>query len=327
MYPSEAGTETAVSLRRGRLARSTERVKAALKLIWAYRLSYAFIAPFLVCFVAFILVPVVLAILLSFTYFNGLQPPRWIGWQNYLYLLSQDLIFLKHALPNTIKFALIVGPGGYAASFLLAWLISQLPNYARTLYALAFYTPSLTAGIAMTVVWLPLLTGDRIGYLNSFLLSIGAIEKPILWVTSQQYLMGSMIAVTLWSSMGVGFLAQLAGVLNVNRELYEAGRIDGIKSRLQEIWYITIPSMKPQMLFSAVMAIVGTFKAGEIGQQLSGTFPTPQYAGHVLMSHIADYGEIRFEMGYASAISVFLLVLMYLSNKLGWKLFGSRGDE
>ncbi|WP_245376227.1 carbohydrate ABC transporter permease [Paenibacillus eucommiae] len=303
------------------------RFSTFISLVWSSRLSYLFIAPFLLCFVAFILVPVVLAILLSFTYYNALEPPRWIGWQNYLYLLSQDLIFLKHALPNTFKFALLVGPGGFVASFMLAWLISQLPTYTRTWYALAVYTPSLTAGIAMAVVWLPLLTGDRIGYLNSFLLQIGIIDSPILWVTDRTYLMGSMVAVTLWSSMGVGFLAQLAGILNVNPEQYEAGRLDGIHSRLQEIWYITIPSMKPQLLFSAVMAIVGTFKAGQIGQELSGSFPTPQYAGHVLISHIDDYGGIRFEMGYASAISVFLLLIMYGTNKFSRRLFGDREEH
>lgn len=303
------------------------RFKLFWQEVWSHRLSYLFIAPFLFCFLAFIFVPVVLAVVLSFTYFNALEIPRFTGWSNYLYLLSQDIIFLKHALPNTLKFALVVGPGGYVASFILAWLISQLPNYARTWYALAIYTPSLTAGIAMTVVWLPLLAGDRIGYLNSFLLSLGIIDQPILWVTDKQFLMTMMMAVTLWSSMGVGFLAQLAGILNVNPELYEAARIDGIKSRLQEIWYITIPSMKPQMLFSAVMAIVTTFKAGQIGQDLSGMNPTPQYSGHVLMSHISDYGDIRFEMGYASAISVFLLLMMFLSNKLSTKLFGSKEDE
>lgn len=305
----------------------SDRFKAFTKDIWSYRLSYLFIAPFLFCFLAFVFVPVLLAVLLSFTYFNALEPPRITGWSNYLYLLSQDIIFLKHALPNTLKFALVVGPGGYVASFILAWLISQLPSYSRTWYALAIYTPSLTAGIAMTVVWLPLLAGDRIGYLNSFLLGLGIIEKPVLWVTDKQFLMTAMMGVTLWSSMGVGFLAQLAGILNVNPELYEAARIDGVKSRLQEIWYITIPSMKPQMLFSAVMAIVNTFKAGQIGQDLSQMNPTPQYSGHVLMSHITDYGDIRFEMGYASAISVFLLVMMLVSNRLSIKLFGSKEDE
>lgn len=295
-----------------------------LKLLWSYRLSYLFIAPFVICFMLFIFIPVLLAALLSFTYFNALEPFRFVGWQNYLYLLSQDLIFLKHALPNTIKFALAIGPGGYIASFILAWLISQLPNYSRTVYALAFYAPTLASGMA--VIWGPLLSGDRLGYLNNFLLSIGLIEKPVLWVNDPKLLMGSMIVLTLWSSMGVGFLAQLAGILGVNKELYEAGRIDGIKSRLQEIWYITIPSMKSLMLFAAVMAIVGAFKAGAIGQELSGQFPTPEYSGHVLMSHIQDYGDVRFEMGYASAISVFLLVMMFMANKFSRKLFG-RGDE
>ncbi|MCK9862145.1 sugar ABC transporter permease [Paenibacillus sp. ATY16] len=299
----------------------------AITKIWKHRLSYLFLAPFALCFTAFIFVPVVLAILLSFTYFNAIERPRFIGWHNFQYLFSQDLVFLKYALPNTIKFAIIVGPSGYIAAFLLAWLIVQLPAFARKWYALAIYTPSLTAGISMSVIWLPLLSGDRIGYLNNFLLKLGFISEPILWVSDQKYLMNSMMAVTIWSSMGVGFLAMLAGLLGVNQELYEAGKLDGIRSRLQEIWYITIPSMKPQMLFGAVMAIVGTFKAGHIGVELSGQNPTPQYAGTLLINHIDDYGSIRFEMGYASAVSVFLLLLMYVCNRLGFKLFGNKGDE
>ncbi|AFC30743.1 binding-protein-dependent transport systems inner membrane component [Paenibacillus mucilaginosus 3016] len=303
------------------------RAKGLFGRIWQYRLSYLFIAPFMLCFIAFILIPVIAAIGLSFTYFNAIEAPRFIGWQNFQYLLSQDLLFLKHALPNTFVFALIVGPGGYAAAFLLAWLITQLPEKSRRWYALAMYTPSLTAGIAMSIVWLPMLSGDRIGYLNSLLLQLGLIEVPKLWVTDKDYLMNSMIVVTLWSSMGVGFLAMLAGLLGVNKELYEAGKLDGICSRLQEIWHITIPSMKPQMLFGAVMAIVATFKAGAIGVELSGVNPTPEYAGHLIINHIEDYGFIRFEMGYAAAISVFLLILMYASNKLSWSLFGSKEGE
>ncbi|OUS78771.1 ABC transporter permease [Paenibacillus sp. MY03] len=307
--------------------RSPGRFRTLLNEVWSYRLSYLFIAPFMLCFVAFIVVPVLAAVALSFTYFNAIESPRFIGWQNFQYLISQDLLFLKHALPNTFKFAIIVGPGGYIAAFLLAWLISQLPAVTRKWFALAMYTPSLTIGIAMSIVWLPLLTGDRIGYLNSVLLRLGWIDTPQLWVTDPGYLMNAMIGVTLWSSMGVGFLAMLAGILNVNKDYYEAARIDGMKSRLQEIWYITIPSMKPQMLFGAVMAIVTTFKTGAIGVELSGVNPTPAYSGHLIINHIDDFGFIRFEMGYAAAISVFLLLLMYASNKLSWGLFGSKGDE
>lgn len=294
--------------------------------IWSYRLSYLFIAPFLICFILFIVIPIVAAFGLSFTYYNGIQAPRFIGWDNFQYLIAQDLLFLKYALPNTFKFAVIVGPGGYAASFLLAWLISRLRGSYQKWIALAMYTPSLTLGIAMTIIWLPLLSGDRIGYLNSLLLNLGLIDVPKLWVTHPDLLMDSMIVATLWSSMGVGFLAMLAGILNVDTTLYEAGRIDGIKNSFQELWYITVPSMKPQMLFGAVMAIVTTFKAGQIGVELSGQNPTPEYSGHLIVNHINDFGLIRFEMGYASAISVFLLVIMYLSNKLSLGLFGSKEE-
>jgi multiple sugar transport system permease protein len=325
MLESEA--QVAIPAKRKYQEPLSVRFNRFLKEVWSHRLSYIFVAPFVFCFACFIFIPVVVAVGLSFTYFNALEPPRFLGWQNYQYLLSQDLIFLQYALPNTIKFAIAVGPGGYIAAFILAWLISQLPNSTRTWYALAIYTPSLTAGIAMSVIWTPLLSGDRLGYLNAFLLQFGIVDEPVLWVTDKTLLMGSMIAVTLWSSMGVGFLALLAGILNVNPELYEAGRIDGIKSRLQEIWYITIPSMKPLMLFSAVMSIITTFKAGQIGVELSGSNPTPQYAGQLMLNHIEDYGHIRYEMGYASAISVFLLLLMFFSQKLGWKLFGTKGDE
>ncbi|MDB5085567.1 MAG: transporter permease [Bacilli bacterium] len=303
------------------------RVRRLLTEMWKHRLSYLFIAPFLICFVFFIILPIIAAVYLSFTYFNTVQSPYYIGWLNYQNLFSQDTIFLQYVLPNTFRFAVIVGPVGYVASFFLAWLITQVPKTIRGFYALAIYAPSLTAGVAMSVVWGVIFAGARTGYLNSMLLQLGWIDKPILWVTDKNYLMNIMIIVSVWAAMGLGFLAMIAGILNVNPELYEAGRIDGIKSRLEEIWYITIPSMKAQMLFSAVMAIVGTFKAGAIGVELSGQNPTPEYAGQLITNHIDDYGFIRFEMGYAAATSVVLLVVIYLANRLGYRLFGTRGDE
>lgn len=304
-----------------------DRFRKLAREVWDFRLSYLFIAPFMIAFTIFILLPVIAAIGLSFTFFNGMQRPEWIGWANFAYLLSQDTLFLQHALPNTLKFAVIVGPGGFIASFVLAWLIAQIPDRARLWYVLAFYAPSLAAGLALQIIWIPLLSGDRIGYLNSFLLHIGFLDEPRLWLLDKAYLMNSMIGVTLWSSMGIGFLAMLAGILNVDKTLVEAGRIDGIRSRLQEVWYITIPAMKPQMLFAAVMSIVGSFKAGHIGVELSGQNPTPQYAGNLLVNHVEDYGLIRFEMGYASAVSVVLLVIILFANRLSWKLFGTKGDD
>ena len=285
--------------------------------------AYAFLSTYALMFIIFIVVPVVVAFFLSFTAFDTIQPPKFTGLKNYIVLLTQDDIFMKYVLPNTIKFAVIIGPGGYALSFLLAWILAQLPKTPRTILALILYSPSMTSGVAMSVVWLTIFSGDQNGYLNSLMLGNGLIQEPIQWLQSPQYLMTIMIVVTLWSSMGVGFLAMLAGMLEINPELYEAGSLDGISNRFQEIVNITIPSMKPQMMFGAVMAIVATFQAGAIGVTLSGSNPTPQYAGQLIVNHVEDYGFLRYEMGYAAAVSVVLLLMVLLFSRVANRLFGS----
>lgn len=298
--------------------------------IWRNRISYLFIAPFMVCFIVFIALPVVMAIGLSFFSFNAMSAPTFSGWRNYLAILTQDRIFLQYALPNTFKFAVIVGPIGYALSFLLAWMIHQLPKRIRDYFTLAIYAPSLTAAVAMSVVWLVFFNGDRVGYLNDMLLAVGMIDTPQLWLQDPRYFMNIMIIVSIWSSMGVGFLAMLAGLQTVNEEMYEAGRIDGISNRLQEIYYITIPAIKPQMLFGAVMAVVGTLKAGQIGTILAsagGQSVTPLYSGHLMTNHIDDFAFIRYELGYAAALSVFLLFIVYGTSKVAFKLFSTKGDD
>ncbi|MCE7947534.1 MAG: sugar ABC transporter permease [Chloroflexi bacterium CFX4] len=285
--------------------------------------AYAFLSLYGLLFIIFIVVPVLAAVLLSFTFFDTIQPPQFIGLRNYITLVTQDDTFMRYVLPNTIQFAVIVGPGGYALAFFLAWVLAQLPKFPRTIFALILYSPSMTAGVAMAVVWKTLFSGDQSGYLNSFLLSLRLIQEPIQWLQSPHHLMPIMIVVTLWSSMGIGFLAMLAGILEINPELYEAAALDGMKSRWQEIFFITIPSMKPQMLFGAVMAIVGTFQAGAIGVTLSGSNPTPRYAGQLIVNHIEDYGFLRYEMGYAAAVSVVLLLMVLFFTRVSNRLFGS----
>lgn len=278
--------------------------------------AYLFLTPYLLLFITFIVIPVIYAIYLSFTYFDTINAPEFVGFNNYIRLFTEDQDFMQYVLPNTIKFALIVGPAGYALSFFMAWMLAQIPHRLRTVLALVIYSPSMTGGVVMGVLWKIIFSGDANGYINSVLLSAGLITSPIQFLQSPKYLMPIMIGVTLWNSMGVGFLAMLAGVLNINQELYEAAYIDGLKNRMQEIIYVTIPSMKPQMLFGAVMAIVSTFQAGSIGVELSGTNPTPQNAGQLVINHIADYGFSRYEMGYAAALSVFLLLFVYIISKV-----------
>lgn len=283
--------------------------------------AYLYVTPYALLFLLFIVIPVGVAVALSFTNFNAVQMPGFVGLRNYVSLLTQDAVFMQYVLPNTVLFAMIVGPGGYLLSFLLAWCLSQISRLPRTILALLIYSPSMTSGVAMSVVWRVIFSGDERGYLNALLLNLGWIDEPVAFLQSTSFLMPVMIVVALWSSMGVGFLAMLAGMLNEDEEVYEAASIDGIRNRLQEVFYITIPLMKPQMLFGMVMAVVNTFQVGHIGVSLSGSNPTPQYAGQLIVNLIEDYGFIRYEMGYASAASVALLLLIYFVTKQAGKLF------
>ena len=288
------------------------------------KVAYLFALPYVLLFMTFIIIPIFLAMILSLTTFDMVTFPSYNGLNNFVFLLTSDEEFMRYILPNTIKFALIVGPGGYALSFFMAWLLAQLPHKLRTVLAIVLYSPSLTAGVTMTVVWKVFFAGDESGYLNYVLLELGLIIEPIAFLQSPNFLFTIMIMVALWGSMGIGFLAMLAGILNVDQELYEAAYIDGLKSRFQEIYYITIPAMKPQMLFGAVMAIVGTFSAGALGVQLSGSNPTPNYSGSLILNHIEDYGFIRYDMGYAAALSIVLLLIIYFFSRLSWKFFGEK---
>ena len=283
--------------------------------------GYVFLGPYMILFAIFILAPVVMAVILSFTNFDTIQFPKFVGFLNYINLLTSDEVFMQYVLPNTVKYALIVGVGGYVLSFLLAWALANMTKWPRTIFALILYSPSMTSGVAMTVLWKIMFTGDQTGYINSWLMDIGIINEPIIWLTNADYLLPIVIIIGLWSSMGVGFLSILAGLLNVDETLYEAAAIDGVKNRFQEMIYVTIPSMKPQMLFAAVMQIVGAFQNGSVSAMLAGN-PTPGYAAQLIVNHIEDYGFIRYEMGYAAAVSVALLLIVQVFSKISAKLFG-----
>lgn len=278
-----------------------------------------FTAPYALIFLVFILVPVVLAVVLSFTNFNAIEWPEWVGFLNYITLLTSDEVFMQYVLPNTVLYAVVVGIGGYILSFLLAWLLCNLTRGVRTVLALIIYSPSLTAGVAMTVLWKVIFSGDQTGLLNSWLMSLGVIDEPIVWLVNTSYLLPIVIIIGLWSSMGIGFLAMIAGIANSDESLYEAGAIDGISNRFQEMIYITIPQMKPQMLFAAVMAVVNAFQNGTVSALLTGN-PSPGYAAQLIVNHIEDYGFLRYEMGYAATVSVVLLLIVQIFSKAANRL-------
>jgi multiple sugar transport system permease protein len=285
-----------------------------------YRAMYLFMLPFGVLFLIFVIAPVLTAVYLSFTYFNVLESPRWIGLSNYRLLFVEDDVFLI-AVKNTLLFAFITGPLGYVISFTLAWFINRLRF--RQGYTLAFYTPSITSSIAMSVIWLYIFANDRYGLLNYGLMQIGLINEPVAWLYEQSTILLVIIVISLWMSMGTSFLVFLAGLQDVPRELYEAGVVDGIGNALQEVFYITLPVMRPQLLFGAVMAIVNSFAVFQVAVQVAG-LPSPLYAGHTIVAHLYDFAFIRFEMGYASAIAVVLFAFTFVLSRWVMRVLSER---
>ena len=299
----------------------TMRWNAAKRAWHEYHTMYLFMLPFTILFIIFVIAPVLTSIYLSFTYYNMLEPPRWIGLSNYRLLFLEDDVFLT-AIKNTLIFAIITGPLAYTTSFILAWLINRLKF--RQVYTLAFYAPSLTSGIAISVIWLYFFANDRYGLLNYSLIQSGIISEPVAWLQEQSTILPVIIVISLWMSMGTSFLVFLAGLQSVPNELYEAGMVDGIKSSLQEVFYITLPVMKPQLLFGAVMAIVTSFAVFQVAAQVAGV-PSPLYAGHTIVAHLYMHGFIHFEMGYAASIAVVLFIMTFFLGRISIRLFSERG--
>jgi len=275
------------------------------------KVCYLFLAPYALLFFTFFILPIASSIYFSFTYYNILEAPKFVGLQNYINLVLQDEVFLT-AVRNTLVIAVITGPIGYILSFLFAWFINELPRWMRTLAVVVFYAPSI-AGNAFYVFSI-LFRGDVYGYLNAILMQFALIDRPILWLTDPNYMLTVIIIVILWMSMGTGFLSFVAGLQGVDRSMYEAGYVDGIRNRWQELYYITLPSMKPMLLFGAVMSITSAFNVCDVPRALAG-YPSTDYAARTIVTHLFDYGFSRFEMGYASAIATVLFLVMILCNK------------
>ncbi len=313
------GKVDVISLRKTKRSGKLQQLKEELK---RDKHLYVLIAPYILLFFIFTVLPVAMSMLISLTSFNMLEFPKWVGWGNYERLLLEDDIFLI-ALKNTFVFAVITGPVSYIACFLFAWLINELRPKMRALMTLVFYAPSISGNVYF--IWQIMFSGDSYGIVNGFLMKLGFINEPVLWFQNPKYTLTIIIIVQLWLSLGTSFLAFIAGLQSIDRTLLEAGAVDGVRNRWQELWYITLPSMRPQLMFGAVIQITASFAVADVAMNLAG-FPSVQYSAHTIVTHLVDYGTIRFEMGYASAIATFLFVLMLGSNLIIQKMLKKVGE-
>ena len=298
------------------------------KLRWTWeemknnKTAYFMLAPFFLLFLIFTVLPVVLSIFLSLTDFNMLQMPHFVGIDNFLRLFMDDEVFIL-ACQNTLIFAAITGPVSYILALMVAWFINELPPKVRAVVTLVFYAPSISGNAYL--IWKTLFSSDSYGWANAVLIKYGIMSEPILWFQNADYVMPLCIVVALWTSLGTSFLAFIAGLQTIDRSMYEAAAVDGIKNRWQELWYITLPTMRPQLMFGAVLAITNSFGFGAVVDALCG-FPSVDYAAHTIMHHLSDYGGARYEIGYASAIAVILFVIMFGCNIVIKKALSKVGE-
>lgn len=287
-------------------------MKNIFKTIRKNKFCYLYLAPFFILFGIFVIAPVVMAIILSFTSYNLTQPPQFVGIANYTALFFSDTVFTK-ATVNTLTMAIVVGPFSYIGALILAWALNELSPKLRTALVFFIYAPSISGNAF--IIWQLLFSGDQFGYINSLLLNWGLISEPIYFLFDTKYMMTVVIIVTMWMSMGTQFLSFVAGLQGLDHALFEAGCIDGIRNRWQELWFITLPQLKPQLMFGAVMSITGAFTVGNVGAMLCGN-PSTEYAVHTLVNHMTDYATVKYEFGYACAIATILFLAMIACNEL-----------
>lgn len=285
--------------------------KVAWKKAKISKMCYLFLLPYAIIFTTFYILPVINSIYYSFTYYNILESPRFIGPHNYVSLLLEDDVFLI-GIKNTFMIAIVTGPLGYIMAFLFAWLINELPRWIRAVTIVIFYAPSIS-GTLYTIFGV-FFRGDQYGWANALLIELGLVDAPIQFFQHPTHMLPICMVVILWMSLGTGFLSFVAGLQGVDASQYEAGYMDGVKNRWQELWYITLPSMKPMLMFGAVMTITSSFGVCDVTMALCG-FPSTDYAARTIVTHLYDYGFVRYEMGYACAIAAMLFLIMILCNK------------
>lgn len=296
--------------------KETNYIRRYLSSQWSiavkHRQLYVLMLPFVLIFSVFTIFPVLLSAVLSLTSYNILEFPKFVGWDNYVRMFIYDDVF-PTALKNTFAFALITGPVSYLLCFFFAWIINDLPHRIRSVLTLVFYAPSISGNLF--AIWLLFFSGDMYGYLNSYLMRFGFVNEPVQWLNDPRYMFTIVVIVQLWVSLGTSFLSMRAGFTTIDKQYYEAAAVDGIRDRWQELWYITLPMMAPHLMLSAVLSITSAFSVSNVAVALTG-MPSTNYATHTLLTHMLDYGTIRYERGYASAIATLLFVVSIGLNKL-----------
>ena len=267
-------------------------------------IGFAFISPWLIGFLVFVVGPFVVSIYLSFTRYEVVTSPVWVGLSNYRRLLSDDPLFWK-ALAITLKYALVAVPVGIAAGVALALLLN-LRVAGISVYRTVFYLPAIVPVVATSVVFVWLLN-PQIGLVNQFLQAVGVAPKACpAWLQSTRWAFWSLVFMSMWA-VGGSMIIYLAGLKDIPVALYEAAVIDGAGT-WQRTRHITLPMLTPVIFFNLVMGVIGSFQY--FTQAYIMTQGGPEDSTHFYALYLFNRAWRYLDMGYASAMAWILFVIV-----------------
>lgn len=267
--------------------------------------GYLFIGPAFLALVIFLIAPILASLVLAFMNYDILSAPEWVGTQNLTRMLGDGRLLKIYG--NTAIFVLGATFLNNLLGFLLAMGVNRrMHGVPRYLLRTAIFFPVLTTTASLALVWQFLLTQDR-GVVNYLLTQIGL--DPVPWLSSSRWALRSVILYDVWKSVGFLMVLYLAGLQGIPESLYEAARIDGA-NRLRLIRHVTLPLITPTAFFAIVISLIGAAQVFDNAWVLTGGGPGD--ASRLIVLYIYEVGFRRFEMGYASALSLTLFVILIL---------------
>jgi multiple sugar transport system permease protein len=285
------------------------------------KMSYLFIALPAILFFIFQLAPVFISFFWSFTQYDVVHAPKFVGLANYRNILFNDPLFWK-AIRNTILYVIGVVPIGVCLSLILAVAIDQKIKF-KNFFKSIFFLPTITAIVAVSVIWKWLYAGEKYGLFNYILLKLGF--QPIDWLASPTWTLPSIIIMSIWAGIGYNMILFLAGLQSIPDVMYEAAEIDGA-GFWTKFFNVTIPLLKPTIVFVSIMSFIFSFQVfeqvyimtggqGGIGGVLNSAL--------TIVAYLYDMGFQKFQMGYASALAYIIFLLIFVLTMVNNRLMRS----
>ncbi len=272
-------------------------------------------------FFIFQLAPVFISFFLSFTHYDVVHPPRFAGLANYKNILFNDPLFWK-AIGNTVLYVIGVVPIGICMSLLLAVAIDQKIKF-KNFFKSIFFLPTVTAIVAVSVIWKWLYAGAKYGLFNHLIMKLGF--QPIDWLTSPTWTLPSIMIMSIWAGVGYNMILFLAGLQTIPQVMYEAAEIDGA-GFWRKFFHVTLPLLKPTIVFVGMMSFIFSFQVFEqvyIMTGGQGGIGGVLNSGLTIVAYLYDKGFQQFQMGYASALAYIIFLCIFMLTMVNKRLMRS----